>query len=82
VDSFALFGSATRGDFNNSSDIDFLVRFSSTIELFDYADHYFKFLENLAKLFNRPVDLVSEKSLKNPILIQEIDKSKISLYEC
>jgi hypothetical protein len=82
VDSFALFGSATRSDFDNSSDIDFLVRFSSTIELLDYADNYFNFLENLEKLFNRPVDLVSEKSLKNPILIQEINKSKISLYEC
>ena len=66
VDSFALFVSATRSDFNNSSDIDFLVRFSNTIELLDYADNYFKFLENLAKLFNRPVDLVTEKSLKTP----------------
>jgi hypothetical protein len=73
VDSFALFGSATRSDFNNSSDMDYWVRFFSTIELLDYADNYFRFLENLEKLFNRPVDLVSEKSLKNPILIQEIN---------
>lgn len=82
VDSFALFGSAARGDFDSASDIDFLVRFSTTVELLDYADNYFNFLENLEKLFKRPIDLVSEKSLKNPILIQEINKSKIPLYEC
>jgi predicted nucleotidyltransferase len=82
VDSIALFGSAANGDFDNSSDIDFLVNFSDSVELLDYADNYFNLLENLEKLFNRSVDLVSEKSLKNPILIQEINKSKIPLYEC
>jgi len=82
VDSFALFGSAANGDFDNSSDIDFLVNFSKSIELLDYADNYFKLLESLENLFERPIDLVSEKSLKNPILIQEINKSKIPLYEC
>lgn len=82
VASFALFGSAANGEFNNSSDIDFLVKFSNSVELLDYADNYFNFLENLEKLFERPIDLVSEKTLKNPILIQEINKSKIPLYEC
>lgn len=82
VDSFALFGSAANGEFDKSSDIDFLVSFSNSIELLDYADNYFNLLDKLEKLFNRPVDLVSEKSLKNPILIQEINKSKIPLYEC
>ncbi|WP_339706156.1 nucleotidyltransferase domain-containing protein [Algoriphagus aquimarinus] len=82
VDSFALFGSAAKGDFDNSSDIDFLVSFSNSIDLLDYADNYFKLLENLENLLDRSIDLVSEKSLKNPILIQEINKSKIPLYEC
>ncbi|PZX50151.1 nucleotidyltransferase family protein [Algoriphagus chordae] len=82
VDSFALFGSAANGDFDNSSDIDFLVRFSNSIELLDYANNYFKLLESLEKLFKRSIDLVSEKSLKNLILIQEINKSKTPLYEC
>nr|WP_244545527.1 nucleotidyltransferase domain-containing protein [Algoriphagus locisalis] len=82
VDSFALFGSAASGEFDHSSDLDFLVKFSNTIEILDYADNYFDFLGNLEKLFDMPIDLVSEKSLKNPILIQEINKSKIRLYEC
>jgi hypothetical protein len=29
----------------------------------------------------RKVELVSSKSLKNPILIEEINKTKISIYE-
>ncbi|REG90938.1 nucleotidyltransferase family protein [Algoriphagus antarcticus] len=82
VESFALFSSAANGEFDNSSDPDFLVSFSNSMELLDYADNYFKLLENLEKLFERPVDFVSEKSLKNPVHIQEINKSKIFLYEC
>ncbi|OOG75333.1 nucleotidyltransferase family protein [Algoriphagus sp. A40] len=81
VDSLALFGSAAHGDFGDSSDLDFLVSFSNSIELLDYADNYFGLLEKLESLFNRPIDLVSEKSLKNPILIAEINRSKVSLYE-
>lgn len=81
VEAFALFGSAARDDFNESSDIDFVVRFSPAIDVLDYADNYFDLLDELKTLLKREVDLVSEKSLKNPILIQEINNSKIPLYE-
>jgi uncharacterized protein len=81
VESFCLFGSASRNESTTLSDYDFLVRFSSKIQLLDYADNYFDLLDKLKMLFNRNIDLVSEKSLKNPILIQEINTSKISLYE-
>lgn len=81
VDSLALFGSAVHGDFGDSSDLDFLVSFSESVELLDYADNYFGLLEKLEHMFDRPIDLVSEKSLKNPILIAEINRSKVSLYE-
>lgn len=81
VDSFYLFGSAATGNFTNSSDFDFLVRFKPSIELLSYADNYFLFLENLKKLLKRNIDLVSERSLKNSVLINEINETKISLYE-
>jgi predicted nucleotidyltransferase len=80
VDSIALFGSAARGSMNEQSDIDFLVQFSDEINVLDYAHNYFSFLEALEKLFGRKIDLVSKKSLKNPILIEEIDRSKLELY--
>jgi predicted nucleotidyltransferase len=80
VESIALFGSAAKGLMNEQSDIDFLVQFSDEINVLEYADNYFSFLESLEKLFGRKIDLVSKKSLKNPILIEEIDRSKLELY--
>ena len=65
---------------NENSDIDFLVKFSNKINVLDYADNYFSVHEKLEKLIGKKVDLVSVKSLKNPILISEINNSKIELY--
>ncbi len=80
VDSFALFGSAAKDSMKEDSDIDFLVEFSDQIDVLHYADNYFSFLEKLEKLMGKKIDLVSKKSLKNPILIEEIDRSKVDLY--
>lgn len=80
VKSFALFGSAAKDTMHENSDVDFLVQFSEDIELLDYADNYFSFLEKLEELLGKKVDLVSQKSLKNPILIDEITRSKVDLY--
>ena len=80
IDSIAVFGSAAKNEMNENSDIDFLVKFSNKINVLDYADNYFSVLEKLEKLIGKKVDLVSVKSLKNPILISEINNSKIELY--
>lgn len=80
VKSIALFGSAARGEMNKNSDLDFLVEFSDTLDVLMYADNYFSLLENLENLMAMKVDLVSVKSLKNPILIEEINRSKTALY--
>lgn len=80
VESIALFGSASKGSMHDKSDLDFLVQFSDEIPVLDYADNYFSFLEKLEHLLGKKIDLVSKKSLKNPILIEEIARSKIDLY--
>jgi len=80
VKSIAVFGSAARNTMHEESDIDFLVQFSEEIDVLEYADNYFKLLEKLQKITGKRIDLVSRKSLKNPILIQEIEASKIDLY--
>jgi predicted nucleotidyltransferase len=80
VKQISLFGSAAHGAFSDQSDIDLLVRFSDNLDLLEYADNYFDFLDNLKQLFKREVDLVSEKALKNEILISEINNTKIELY--
>jgi predicted nucleotidyltransferase len=76
-----VFGSVLGNQFNKKSDIDFLVYFSSEIELLDYADNYFNFKFSLEDLFGRKIDLVEGKSLKNKYFIQEVEATKQKIYE-
>jgi uncharacterized protein len=80
VDYIALFGSAAKNMMHQDSDVDFLVRFSDELDVLDYADNYFSLKEKLENLLGKKVDLVSQKSLKNPVLIENIDESKVVLY--
>ena len=80
VESIALFGSAAKNAMHEDSDIDFLVDFSDDIDVLDYADNYFSLLDQLQEILKRKVDLVSSGSLKNPVLKEEIYRSKVDLY--
>jgi uncharacterized protein len=75
-----VFGSALTENFNEESDIDFLVSFNQ-MDLYGYFDNYMSLKTALEKLFGRSVDLVEEQVLKNPILIQSINKNKKLIYE-
>ncbi|HNX56675.1 MAG TPA: nucleotidyltransferase domain-containing protein [Prolixibacteraceae bacterium] len=75
-----LFGSALNSRFNESSDIDFLVQFNQ-VDLLDYFDNYMDFKEKLEDLFGRPVDLVENQAIKNPIFRSVIDREKQLIYE-
>lgn len=79
VEKMYLFGSALNSSFNTKSDIDLLVKFKS-IELSKYFDNYMDFKEKLEKLFGLEVDLVEEQTLRNPILIKSINKTKELIY--
>ena len=79
VDKMYLFGSALNSNFNANSDIDFLVKFKS-IDLAKYFDNYINFKDKLKNLFGREIDLVEEQTLKNPILIRSINRSKELVY--
>ncbi len=76
-----LFGSALTEDRFDSanSDMDFLVEFLP-LEPGQRADHYFGLLEALQDLFQRPVDLVVTRSIRNPYFLQAIDKERELLY--
>ncbi len=74
-----LFGSATNKSFTANSDIDLLVKFKD-IELKNYFLNYLNFKKNLKQLLKREIDLVEIQALKNPILIQSINKSKKLIY--
>lgn len=74
-----VFGSATTAGFNESSDIDMLISFKD-IPFEKYTDNYFDLHEELERLFNRKVDLLTERSLSNPYFIQSVEKTKQLLY--
>ncbi|MFC2110553.1 nucleotidyltransferase family protein [Bacteroidota bacterium] len=79
VEKLYLFGSATNNSFTDKSDIDFLVSFDKN-DLNQYFENYISFKEKLGKLFKRDIDLVEEQTLKNPILINSINKNKELIY--
>ncbi len=80
VQSLDLFGSAVNGSFHQDSDYDFLVRFKD-IPLEDYFENYIGFQEALEKLLGRNIDLLEVQTLKNPFLIESIEKEKVNIYE-
>ncbi|TAE23112.1 MAG: nucleotidyltransferase [Cytophagales bacterium] len=79
VKSLYAFGSVLTDKFTATSDIDLVVDFS-TIAVEDYADNYFDFKFSLQDVFNRPVDLLEEKAIKNPYLRTSINQQRQLLY--
>src|ERR1700675_1208533 len=61
-----VFGSAATGRFDPArSDLDFLVEFEEP-PAGGFASPYFGLLEALETLFQRKIDLLTERSLENP----------------
>lgn len=75
-----LFGSVLTNQFNESSDIDFLVQFSK-VDLLEYFDNYMEFKEQLENLFGRQIDLVENQAIRNPVFRKIIDRQKQLVYE-
>jgi predicted nucleotidyltransferase len=80
IQTLFAFGSVCTERFNEASDIDLLVSFKP-LDFGDYADNYFQTADMFEKIFNRPVDLVTDKSLKNPYFIKSVNQNKVLLYE-
>jgi hypothetical protein len=74
-----LFGSALNSKFKKESDIDLLVKFKP-FDLTNYFDNYLHLKQTLEELLGREVDLIEEQTLKNPVLINSINKNKKLLY--
>jgi hypothetical protein len=75
-----LFGSILTQKFKKDSDIDMLVQFDN-IDILEYADNYFDFLEKLEKLFGREIDLVENQAIRNPIFRKIVDRDKKLVYD-
>lgn len=73
------FGSICTGSFNANSDVDLLVSFNP-MDYGDYADTYFTLADKFESVFQRPVDLITDKSLSNPYFIDSINRTKKLIY--
>jgi hypothetical protein len=75
-----LFGSASKGDFDPaSSDLDFLVEYQD-LEPGEHATAYLGLMEALQNLFDRGVDLVEVKAIRNPFFLKSINQNRTTLY--
>ena len=75
-----VFGSAVGGDFDpDRSDVDLLVEFEP-LGPKNHANDYFGLLEALESLFERPVDLVSARAIRNPYFAASVDATRETLY--
>jgi len=79
VKSLYAFGSVLTNRFNKDSDIDLIVDIDSSNPL-EYADYYFNLKFALQDLFNRPVDLLEDKAVRNDYLRKEIENTKQLIY--
>jgi predicted nucleotidyltransferase len=76
-----LFGSAATGAFDAAtSDLDFVAGFADTRSP-GYADRYLGFAEALETLFGRPVDVITERSNRNPYFRQSVEASRQPIYD-
>ncbi len=75
-----IFGSAVTGNFNEDSDLDFLVKFEKGIEPLEKGELWWNLHDTLRDFFNREIDIVTEKSLKNPYFIKELEETKELIY--
>lgn len=79
VKTLYAFGSVLGSNFHEASDLDLLVDFKE-IDLKDYADNYYDFKYSLQELFQRPIDLIEEKAVKNPYFREVVDETKTLVY--
>ncbi|MBP6611763.1 MAG: nucleotidyltransferase domain-containing protein [Paludibacter sp.] len=75
-----IFGSALTDRFNNESDVDFIVNLQDGLNPVDAGEHLWDLEYELKDLLLRDVDLITERSLKNPYFISEINATKIAIY--
>ncbi len=74
------FGSVIKNDLKPESDIDLLVDIIDKDPL-TYSDHYFNLKFKLEDLLKRKIDLLEDKAINNIFLKDEIEKTKVLIYE-
>ncbi|WPP49892.1 nucleotidyltransferase family protein [Catalinimonas niigatensis] len=81
VKTLYAFGSSITEHFNEkTSDIDLLVEIDEDDPI-ERGEKLMSFWDKLEAFFHRKVDLLTDTSIKNPILKKHIDQTKILIYD-
>lgn len=81
VKSLYAFGSSITDDFDPvTSDIDFLVEIEDPDPI-GRGEKLLDLWDKFEIFFNKKIDLLTDSSIKNPILRKNIDKTKILIYD-
>ncbi len=75
-----VFGSVLTNNFSEHSDVDFLVNIQSDLDPVVTGGHLWDLTYELEDLLNRKVDLITERSLKNPYFIKQLNETKFQIY--
>ena len=73
------FGSFARSEQTNNSDIDLIIEFSEPRRE-KISTRFFGFLHEVEDRFQRKVDLLTERSLKNPYLEEKVNRDRVRVY--
>ncbi len=74
-----LFGSVARGEERADSDIDFLVEFENPVPQ-NMAERYFGFIEEAARRFGHPVQILTPRMLRNPFFRRSLERDLTILH--
>lgn len=80
VNSLFAFGSVTTDKFRPDSDIDLVVDIDDNDPI-SYSDKYFNLKFQLEEILKRQIDLLEQKAIRNKFLKNEIDRTKVLIYE-
>lgn len=75
-----LFGSVLTDRFNDNSDVDLLVNYDDDMDPLEMGESLMELYIELEDNLNRKIDLLTERSLKNPYFIKEINETKYQIY--
>jgi len=79
VEELYAFGSVLTDKFSAESDLDFIVSIQ-TKDPIEYAENYFDLKFALEKIFNRKIDLLEQKAIRNKTFERLVNKEKMLVY--
>ncbi len=75
-----IFGSVITNNFNENSDLDFVINFKKIKDPVVLGEKWWNIYYGLKDIFSRNIDIISENNLTNPYFIEEINQTKIKIY--